>query len=72
MKSIVIKSPTRVDLAGGTLDLWPLYNFVGGAVTINIAIDIMTTAEITPLEGGKIELISDDLQFQKSFSKNRI
>jgi D-glycero-alpha-D-manno-heptose-7-phosphate kinase len=68
MKSIVIKSPTRVDLAGGTLDLWPLYNFVGGAVTINIAIDIMTTAEITPLEGGKIELISDDLQFQKSFS----
>lgn len=68
MSSVIVRSPTRVDLAGGTLDLWPLYNFVGGASTINIAIDIMTTAEITPLEGGKIELISDDLNFRKSFS----
>ncbi len=68
MNSIIVRSPTRVDLAGGTLDLWPLYNFVGGATTINIAIDIMTTAEITPLEGGRIELISDDLNFRKSFA----
>ncbi len=68
MKSIIVQSPTRVDLAGGTLDLWPLYNFVGGAATVNIAIDIMTTAEITELPEGRIELISDDLSFQKSFS----
>ncbi len=68
MKSVIVRSPTRVDLAGGTLDLWPLYNFVGSATTINIAIDIMTTAEITPLENGQIELISDDLNFRKSFS----
>lgn len=68
MSSIIVRSPTRVDLAGGTLDLWPLYNFVGGAMTLNIAIDIMTTAEITPLEGTQIELISDDLNFRKSFS----
>jgi len=68
MSTIIVRSPTRVDLAGGTLDLWPLYNFVQGATTVNIAIDIMTTAEITPLEGGKIELISDDLNFRKSFS----
>jgi len=67
VKPIIVRSPTRVDLAGGTLDLWPLYNFVGGATTINIAIDIMTTAELTPLEGGQIELISDDLNFRKSF-----
>lgn len=68
MSSIISQSPTRVDLAGGTLDLWPLYNFVGGATTINIAIDIRTTAEITPIEDGRIELISDDLNFQKKFS----
>jgi D-glycero-alpha-D-manno-heptose-7-phosphate kinase len=66
--TIIVRSPTRVDLAGGTLDLWPLYNFVSGATTINIAIDILTTAEITPLDQGKIELISDDLNFRKSFS----
>lgn len=44
-----VKSPTRVDLAGGTLDLWPLYNFFGGAKTVNLAIDIFTTAEIEVL-----------------------
>lgn len=32
-------APTRVDLAGGTLDLWPLYLYHPGAVTVNVAID---------------------------------
>jgi D-glycero-alpha-D-manno-heptose-7-phosphate kinase len=68
MKSVIVRSPTRVDLAGGTLDLWPLYNFIDGAVTVNVAIDIFTTAEITERADGKIELISDDLKFQKIFS----
>lgn len=67
MKPIIVRSPTRVDLAGGTLDLWPLFNFVGGAKTVNVAISIFTTAEITPLADSTIELISDDLKFQKSF-----
>lgn len=32
-------APTRIDLAGGTLDIWPLYLFHPGAVTLNVAID---------------------------------
>ncbi len=32
-------APTRIDLAGGTLDIWPLYLFHPGAVTVNCAID---------------------------------
>jgi D-glycero-alpha-D-manno-heptose-7-phosphate kinase len=32
-------APTRIDLAGGTLDIWPLYLFHRGAVTVNVAID---------------------------------
>jgi len=32
------KAPTRIDLAGGTLDIWPLYLFHEGALTINCAI----------------------------------
>ena len=32
-------APTRVDLAGGTLDLWPIYLFHPGAITVNVAID---------------------------------
>ena len=32
-------APTRIDLAGGTLDIWPLYLFHPGALTVNVAID---------------------------------
>jgi D-glycero-alpha-D-manno-heptose-7-phosphate kinase len=32
-------APTRIDLAGGTLDIWPVYLFHPGAVTVNVAID---------------------------------
>src|SRR5438477_10197453 len=32
-------APTRIDLAGGTLDIWPLYLFHPGAVTVNCAVD---------------------------------
>lgn len=68
MSIVVVRSPTRVDLAGGTLDLWPLHHFIGGATTVNVAIDIWTQAEITELPGSEVELISDDLKFQKKFS----
>jgi D-glycero-alpha-D-manno-heptose-7-phosphate kinase len=64
---IHIKSPTRVDLAGGTLDLWPLYLFVGGASTVNVAIDIYTHAIIESLDGGRVVLDSKDLNLQKEY-----
>lgn len=68
MQKIIVKSPTRVDLAGGTLDLWPLYLFINGAVTVNVAIDIYTTAEITPHADATITLESADLNLKKSYS----
>ncbi len=41
MKPTVVEAtaPCRVDLAGGTLDIWPLYLFHPGALTVNVAID---------------------------------
>lgn len=41
-----VLAPTRVDLAGGTLDLWPLYCLVGGAKTINLAIDLFAETHV--------------------------
>jgi D-glycero-alpha-D-manno-heptose-7-phosphate kinase len=65
---IHIQSPTRVDLAGGTLDLWPLYLLVGGgATTVNVAIDIYTHAILDDLEDGKILLESKDLNLVKEY-----
>lgn len=60
MSTISVKSPTRVDLAGGTLDLWPLHCFTGGAVTVNLAIDISTFATIADGDGVTFE--SEDLK----------
>lgn len=68
MQKIVVKSPTRVDLAGGTLDLWPLYLFINGASTVNVAISIYTTAELTPHNDASIVLESADLKIKKSYS----
>ncbi len=39
MPSFEATAPTRIDLAGGTLDIWPLYLFHPGAITLNVAID---------------------------------
>lgn len=58
---IKVKSPTRVDLAGGTLDLWPLYNFLKGATTINVAIDIYTEVELEFTDTKTIIIESADL-----------
>lgn len=58
---IKVKSPTRVDLAGGTLDLWPLYNFIKNATTINVAIDIFTEVELDFSGSKTIKIESVDL-----------
>ena len=39
-------APTRVDLAGGTIDIPPLYLFHEGATTVNFAIDMMARCRI--------------------------
>jgi D-glycero-alpha-D-manno-heptose-7-phosphate kinase len=68
MFEIQVKSPTRVDLAGGTLDCWPLYLFLNEPVTINVAIDIFTYADLKELPGREVELHSADLNAHKTYA----
>ena len=42
----------RVDLAGGTLDIWPLGLFHPGARTVNVAIDLAATVRLLPAAAG--------------------
>jgi len=67
MFEIQIKSPTRVDLAGGTLDFWPLYLFLNDPVTVNVAIDIFTYVELRERAGSEIELESKDMKIKKIY-----
>jgi D-glycero-alpha-D-manno-heptose-7-phosphate kinase len=66
--TITAKAPCRADLAGGTIDLWPLYLFHPGAMTVNFALDIQTTCRITPLKGTRIELHSIDTRREEAFT----
>ena len=60
MKRVTASAPTRIDLAGGTVDIWPLYLFHEGAQTLNAAISLRGHAEITPRTDGKVRLESID------------
>lgn len=62
------QSATRVDLAGGTLDCWPLYLLVDGCVTLNLSISVFTHAELEPREDSQIDLHIKDLKYQKTFA----
>jgi D-glycero-alpha-D-manno-heptose-7-phosphate kinase len=49
-----------VDLAGGTMDIWPLYLFHPGAVTVNFAVSVLTRCRIRPLAESTIRFRSVD------------
>ena len=65
--TIVAHAPCRVDLAGGTLDLWPLYLFHPGAVTVNFAVNVLTRCKVTRLTDDKIRLKSMDTKVEEEF-----
>jgi D-glycero-alpha-D-manno-heptose-7-phosphate kinase len=66
---IEASAPTRVDLAGGTLDIWPLYLFHENAVTLNCAVTLVATCAIEPLAGdSRITLVSCDMQRRETFA----
>jgi D-glycero-alpha-D-manno-heptose-7-phosphate kinase len=52
-------APARVDLAGGTLDLWPLHVLHRGSVTVNLAIDRRATCRVRRAEKG-VRLVAPD------------
>jgi D-glycero-alpha-D-manno-heptose-7-phosphate kinase len=53
-------APTRIDLAGGTIDIWPLYLFHEGATTLNAAISLRAHVEVEARTDGAVELRSVD------------
>jgi len=60
-------APTRIDLAGGTLDLWPLHLFFDNPPTLNAAIDLYATVELTARRDKTIIVESRDLGSKAKF-----
>ena len=57
---IATSAPTRIDLAGGTLDIWPLYLFHPGAQTVNAAISLRAHALVETRDDDRIVIRSLD------------
>jgi D-glycero-alpha-D-manno-heptose-7-phosphate kinase len=66
--SIVATAACRADLAGGTMDMWPLYLFHQRPVVVNLALQIWTRCRITPLSSKTIELTSLDTGLADCFT----
>ena len=60
-------APTRIDLAGGTLDLWPLHLFFDNPPTLNAAIDLYASVELTARRDKAIIIESRDLERKARF-----
>lgn len=57
---LTTSAPTRIDLAGGTIDIWPLYLFHEGACTLNAAISLRAHVQVESRPAGGVELVSID------------
>ncbi|HEX6126790.1 MAG TPA: hypothetical protein VFZ23_15565 [Pyrinomonadaceae bacterium] len=64
-------APTRVDLAGGTIDIPPLFLFHEGAATVNFAVSLLAKCRIETRDDDVIELASVDrgVRFETSLDR---
>src|SRR5882762_9760836 len=65
-------APTRVDLAGGTIDIWPLYLFHPGASTVNFALSLRADVRIETRDDDRFILESRDREVRFETSSDRI
>src|SRR6476620_435279 len=63
---VTASAPTRIDLAGGTIDIWPLYLFHQGAQTLNAAISLRAHVQIAPRDDEFVEIVSEDTGLRMS------
>jgi D-glycero-alpha-D-manno-heptose-7-phosphate kinase len=64
---ITAQAPCRVDMAGGTIDIWPLYLFHTDPVTVNFAVDRYARCTIQTRPDPHITLRSLDLRAEEEF-----
>jgi D-glycero-alpha-D-manno-heptose-7-phosphate kinase len=57
---VSVSAPSRIDLAGGTIDIWPISVLVPRAVTVNVAIDLRARVTISARADGRVQIVSRD------------
>lgn len=60
MLTVRSSAPTRVDLAGGTIDLWPIHQLLDGPATVNVAVTLPAKIELVVQKDKKFSFHSED------------
>jgi D-glycero-alpha-D-manno-heptose-7-phosphate kinase len=64
---VSVKVPMRIDLAGGTLDVYPLYLFENGGLTVNAAVSIFGYVTVEQRADARVHIRSHDRGQEESF-----
>jgi D-glycero-alpha-D-manno-heptose-7-phosphate kinase len=59
-RTVTASAPARIDLAGGTIDIWPISVMLPRAVTVNVAVELRATATLTGRGDRKVQIVSRD------------
>jgi D-glycero-alpha-D-manno-heptose-7-phosphate kinase len=65
---VSVTVPTRIDLAGGTLDVYPLYLFEDGGLTVNAAINVYGHVTVEERPDVQIHIRSEDTGAEEAFA----
>ncbi len=78
MRRVVVRTGCRLDLAGGTLDVWPIGALHPGASTVNLAIDVAVEVEAElrsagyEIQIGEQRLVRSDLEQLSEIAEIRL
>jgi D-glycero-alpha-D-manno-heptose-7-phosphate kinase len=57
MRTVTGRVPVRIDLAGGTLDIWPIHlTLPEPGVTVNVALDVPATVSVAKTDGTAVRV----------------
>ena len=57
MRTVTGRVPVRIDLAGGTLDIWPIHLTLSEpGVTVNVALDVPATVTVETADGSAVRV----------------
>jgi D-glycero-alpha-D-manno-heptose-7-phosphate kinase len=59
-RRVSASAPSRIDLAGGTLDIWPLSVLVPGALTVNVAVELRARVTVEARDDDRVRVLSRD------------
>ena len=62
------EAPCRIDLAGGTIDLWPLYLYLGNLELVQMALSLKAKSIVTVEKSAKTKIVIESADYSRSMT----